>query len=61
MKSPQKEQWLGAMHDEINLMKVRGVWHLESLPSGKNPVGCRWVYATKRDDKGNIVRFRAGP
>lgn len=47
------------MKSELEVMKARQVWHLESLPDGCIPVGCRWVYTLKRDDKGNIAKYKA--
>lgn len=47
------------METEINMMKMRNVWHLETLPENCVPVGCRWVYAVKRDDKGRIAKYKA--
>ena len=40
-------------------MKTNGVWDLETIPKGAKTVGCKWVYKTKHDSKGNIERFKA--
>ena len=40
-------------------MKTNGVWNLETIPKGAKIVGCKWVYKTKHDSKGNIERFKA--
>ena len=40
-------------------MKTNGVWDLETIPKGTKIVGCKWVYKTKHDSKGNIERFKA--
>jgi hypothetical protein len=32
---------------------------LVDAPKGSNIIGCRWVYAIKRDAAGNIVRYKA--
>ncbi|KAL6335699.1 hypothetical protein AAG906_032893 [Vitis piasezkii] len=29
------------------------------LPKGVKPIGCKWIFKTKRDSKGNIVRYKA--
>lgn len=47
------------MKSELKMMEDRKVWHLEKLPANTNTIGCRWVYTIKRDDKGNIVRYKA--
>jgi hypothetical protein len=35
------------------------VWDLEVIPHGAKTVGCKWVYKTKRDSRGNIKRYKA--
>ena len=40
-------------------MKTNSVWDLEIIPKGAKTVGCKWVYKTKHDSKGNIERFKA--
>lgn len=47
------------MNREMDMMTERKVWHLEQLPGNTTPVGCRWVYTVKRDDKGNIAKYKA--
>jgi hypothetical protein len=59
MISNQKLEWENAMKDEISIMHERKVWTLTYLPDNVKPVGCRWVYTMKRDDLGNIVRYKA--
>ena len=43
--------------DEIN--NDNGVWDLVELPEGVKPIGCKWIFKTKRDSKGNIVRYKS--
>ena len=57
---PQSELWLDAMRDEIQSMRDNGVWELVELPKGHRPIGCKWVYKTKRDPKGKIEKFKDG-
>ena len=35
------------------------VWTLTSLPVGKKPIGCRWVYKIKHKSDGSIDRYKA--
>ena len=56
---PQSELWLDAMRDEIQSMRHNGVWELIELPEGHRPIGCKWVYKTKKDHKGKIEKFKA--
>ena len=50
---------MNAMKDELESMDQNEVWDLFELPEGYKKVGCKWVYKTKRDTKGNIERFKA--
>ena len=47
------------MEDEIKSMKTNRVWKLEIISKGVKTVGCKWVYKTKYDSKGNVERFKA--
>ncbi|RVW21903.1 Retrovirus-related Pol polyprotein from transposon TNT 1-94 [Vitis vinifera] len=56
---PQFISWKEAMDDEMNSMYMNGVWDLVELPHGCKPVGCKWVFKTKRDSSGKIERYKA--
>nr|AAV24758.1 putative polyprotein [Oryza sativa Japonica Group] len=57
MKSEHSSEWLNAMKDEMKSMSTNKVWDLIEIPEGAKTVGCKWVYKTKRDPKGNIERI----
>jgi hypothetical protein len=59
MKSRHSSEWLDAMKDEMKSMSTNDVWDLVEIPKGAKMVGCKWVYKTKQDSKGNIERFKA--
>ena len=40
-------------------MNTNGVWDSETIPKVAKTVGCKWVYKTKYDSKGNVERFKA--
>ena len=46
---PQSSMWVNAMQDEIASMDHNGVWELVELPTSCKPIGCKWVYKTKKD------------
>ena len=56
---PQFTSWKEAMDDEINSMHMNGVRDLVELPHGCKPVGCKWVFKTKRDSNGKVERYKA--
>ncbi|RVW83994.1 Retrovirus-related Pol polyprotein from transposon TNT 1-94 [Vitis vinifera] len=53
------EKWIEAMKDEMKSMKHNGVWDLVELPKDVKPISCKWIFKTKKDSKGNIVRYKA--
>ena len=46
------------MKDEMKSMKDNGVWDLVELPESVKQIGCKWIFKTKQDSKGNIVRYK---
>ena len=58
-QSSNSEKWIEAMKEEMKSMKENGVWDLVDLPESVKPIGCKWIFKTKRDSKGNIVRYKA--
>ena len=59
MRNAHSSKWLEAMEDEMKSIKTNDIWNLEIIPKGAKTVGCKWVYKTKYDSKGNIERFKA--
>lgn len=59
MNSEKNEEWLAAMKSKLQSMSKNHVWDLVELPKGSKPIGCKWVYKTKRDSKGQIERYKA--
>ncbi|KAK8570955.1 hypothetical protein V6N13_094052 [Hibiscus sabdariffa] len=40
-------------------MQDNKVWELVSLREGAKPIGCKWIFKTKRDANGNVERYKA--
>ncbi|KAK1687082.1 hypothetical protein QYE76_047930 [Lolium multiflorum] len=59
IKSLNSSKWQIAMEDELKSMGSNDVWDLVEVPNGAKRVGCKWIYKTKYDPKGNIERFKA--
>ncbi len=53
------EKWKAAMDEEIGTLGKMGTWKLEDLPTDRNPVGCKWVFLRKRDEHGQITKYKA--
>lgn len=51
--------WKNAMQDEISSLMENKTWSLVDLPSGRKAIKSKWVFKTKMDADGNIVRHKA--
>jgi len=40
-------------------MQDNKVWELVPLLEGVKPIGCKWLFKTKRDFRGNVERYKA--
>ena len=59
MRSVYSFKWQEAMKVEMNSMNTNDVWDLDEIPIGAKIVGCKWIYKTKSDSKGNVERYKA--
>ena len=46
------------MDEEINSIEKNKTWELVDLPKGKEVIGVKWVYKTKRNVEGKIERHK---
>ncbi|KAF5451600.1 hypothetical protein F2P56_026693 [Juglans regia] len=47
------------MTAELHALEANSTWTLESLPPGKKPIGCKWVFKTKLKANGSVERYKA--
>ena len=59
MSGENSDKWLMAMKEELKSMDDNNVWEMTELPKDSKRVGCKWVFKTKRDSKGNVERYKA--
>ena len=59
MHSSNSQNWIDTMKDEMKSMNDNEVWDLIELPEGVKPIGCKQIFKTKKDSKGNIERYKA--
>ena len=52
-------KWIDAMNDELKSMDQNKVWELIELLEEYKAIGCKCVFKTKHDSKGNIKRHKA--
>ena len=47
------------MLEEMKAIEDNGTWELVDPPMGYRPMGLKWVYKVKRDERGVIVKYKA--
>ncbi|GKD84946.1 putative ribonuclease H-like domain-containing protein, partial [Tanacetum coccineum] len=50
--------WVEAMQEEL-LQFEQKVWILVDLPKGKRPIGLKWIFKNKTDERGIFIRNKA--
>ena len=58
-RSQLRDEWLEAMTKEFNSLVDNKTWELCELPAHKTSLGGRWVFALKKDEKGEVVKYKA--
>ncbi|KAG7571875.1 Reverse transcriptase RNA-dependent DNA polymerase [Arabidopsis suecica] len=55
----KSEKWTRAANEELQALEQNKTWIVESLPQGKNVVGCKWVFTIKYNPDGSVERYKA--
>jgi len=45
-----------AMDEKLSALQLNQTWTLTPLPTGKKPIGCKWVYKIKYKPDGSVDR-----
>lgn len=59
VEASRKQEWEDAMNKEIKALQDNKTWYLTNLPSGKTPIGSKWVYRIKYKSDCTIERYNA--
>ncbi|XP_073816655.1 ecdysteroid phosphate phosphatase isoform X1 [Musca autumnalis] len=59
MQSKNAERWKEAMHAEYDCLQKKKTWKLVEKPTNRNIVGCKWVFVTKRNQNGEVEKYKA--
>ncbi|GJQ95395.1 putative ribonuclease H-like domain-containing protein [Tanacetum coccineum] len=51
--------WIKAMQEEVLQFKLQEVWTLVDLPNRKRAIGTKWVFRSKKDERGIVIRNKA--
>jgi hypothetical protein len=52
---PDSGLWQAAMQREVDSLKQKGVYEAVRPPPGCKPIGTKWVFAFKHDERGDIL------
>jgi hypothetical protein len=50
--------WRKAMLEEMRSIEENHTWELVDLPAGCRPIGLKWVYKVKRDERSTIIKYK---
>nr|CCA17998.1 putative polyprotein [Albugo laibachii Nc14] len=59
VKSGDGVQWKSAIASEFQCLDEKKTWIIVDRPSGQKLIGCKWVFAIKRDEHGKVQRYKA--
>ncbi|KAD4584677.1 hypothetical protein E3N88_22278 [Mikania micrantha] len=58
-QAAKDDKWVEAMKAEMASIERNQTWELVDLPSESVPIGVKWVYKTKLNEKGAVDKFKA--
>nr|GEU44443.1 ribonuclease H-like domain, reverse transcriptase, RNA-dependent DNA polymerase [Tanacetum cinerariifolium] len=53
------KKWIEAIEIELDSINKNNTWTLTTLLPNQKAIGLKWVFKTKRDAKGNIIKYKA--
>jgi Reverse transcriptase (RNA-dependent DNA polymerase) len=60
LESSEATEWQKAMEEELKAMQDRAVYEeVNKTPTGHTPITSKWVLKRKRDQDGNITKYKA--
>ncbi|KAL4032765.1 hypothetical protein IC575_005847 [Cucumis melo] len=57
--SLKDEYWINAIQEELLQFKRNNVWTLVPKPDGANVIATKWIFKSKTDESGSIIRNKA--
>nr|GEY64804.1 ribonuclease H-like domain, reverse transcriptase, RNA-dependent DNA polymerase [Tanacetum cinerariifolium] len=53
------QKWIEATKVELDSINRNNTWKLSTLPKGHKAIGLKWIFKTKKDANGNIIKYKA--
>ncbi|GJT01421.1 ribonuclease H-like domain, reverse transcriptase, RNA-dependent DNA polymerase [Tanacetum coccineum] len=53
------QKWIEAMKTELDSINRNNTWELTTLPTGHKAIGLKWIFKTKKDANGDIIKHKA--
>nr|GEW53421.1 zinc finger, CCHC-type [Tanacetum cinerariifolium] len=53
------KKWSEEMKVELDFINRNNIWELTTLPKRHKAIGLKWVFKTKKDANGNIIKHKA--
>lgn len=53
------KEWQQAMVEEYKAVIDNNTWKLVKCPANVKPIGCKWVYRIKYNQKGELDKYKA--
>src|SRR3954469_18310692 len=58
-EAAQSPEWQKAMSEDLEAFRKTHTWDLVPLPSGVQPVSCKWIYKIRTNADGSVDRYKA--
>nr|CAN72289.1 hypothetical protein VITISV_025460 [Vitis vinifera] len=55
----QQDEWKKAMVAKYDALQRNNTWSLVPLPTGRQAIGCKWVYKTKENPDDSVQKYKA--
>lgn len=55
----QSAHWVEAINQELDALELNNTWTVTTLPPGKRPIGCKWIFKTKLNADGTLDKYKA--
>ena len=55
----QQDEWKKAMVAKYDALQRNNTWSLVPLPTGRQAIGCKWVYNTKENPDDSVQKYKA--